>query len=229
MSGGNMMSGDRLTELDQYKLDILKKITPSFGQASTPVDLFDEDIPTAFSIKIKKPFAEWTVAAFFNPSLKDAVRKTFPVQRLWLSADKKYLAFDFWNQQFVGEVTNEIDITIPPGGVKLLALHEFSGIPQLLSTDRHVLQGAVEIEDLRWNKDTTILTGLAVGPPGTSHKVYVYIPEAHDWTWGGYVLFQDYTSYTLKLVHKNVVQIHVRFGDDGRVQWNINVDKFFKQ
>jgi hypothetical protein len=74
MSGGNMISGDRLTQLDTYKLDILKKITPSFGEAATPVDLFDDAMQSVFALKVKKPFADaiatgWTIVGFFNASL----------------------------------------------------------------------------------------------------------------------------------------------------------------
>ena len=45
LSGGNMISGDRLVDLSPSKLEILKKITPSFGEAAVPVDLFDTDMP----------------------------------------------------------------------------------------------------------------------------------------------------------------------------------------
>ncbi len=100
LSGGNMISGDRLIELDPYKLEILKKITPSFGEAATPVDLFDGEMQSVFALKIKKPFGEWTIAAFFNSSLTETVDKKFSLKRLWLEPGKTYLAFDFWKHQF---------------------------------------------------------------------------------------------------------------------------------
>ncbi|MEX2124870.1 MAG: hypothetical protein WD795_13325 [Woeseia sp.] len=98
--GGNMMSGDRLVQLDPYKLDILRKITPSYGEAATPIDLFDTDIQTCFAMKVERPFDEWTVAAFFNPDLAEPIEKTFSLKRLGLDRTKTYLAYDFWRQQF---------------------------------------------------------------------------------------------------------------------------------
>ena len=80
MSGGNMMSGDRLTHLEPYKIEVLKKITPAFGQAAVPVDLFDTDMPSVFALRIKKPFGEWTVAAFFNADLTSADREALPAE-----------------------------------------------------------------------------------------------------------------------------------------------------
>src|SRR5262249_48697346 len=130
LSGGNMISGDRLIQLDAYKLEILKKMSPSFGEAATPVDLFDGEMQSVFALKVKRQFGEWTIAGFFNSSLTGTVEKNFPLQRLWLDQNKIYVAFDFWKQQFFGEVKNELKVTIQPGSVCLLALHEKTGTPQ---------------------------------------------------------------------------------------------------
>ena len=233
LSGGNMISGDRLTQLDTYKLEILKKITPSFGEAATPVDLFDGEMQSVFALKIKKEFGDliaigWTIIGFFNSSLTETVEKKFSLKRLWLEPDKTYLAFDFWKQQFIGEVSGELKVTIQPGSVTLLTLHEKSGKPQFISTDRHVLQGAVEIEDVKWNENTKIFSATSKGPLNTSHNVSVYIPEPHSWTWDGSGLYHDYNSYSLKLADKNIVQVHVSFEESEKLHWEINCNEFFK-
>jgi len=227
MSGGNMFSGDRLTQLDDYKLEILKKIIPAVGQGAVPVDLFDGPTQSVFITKIKKPFAEWTIAAFFNASLIESVEKKFPLNRLWLKSDKTYLVFDFWKQQFIGEITSEINVTVQPGSVTLLALHEKSGEAQFISTDRHVMQGAIEIENLNWNAETKTFSGISLGPLGSSHNVSVYFPGEHPWTWGSSsVLFRDYDSYSIKLVDNNIIRVHARFEKSDRVEWQIKTDEF---
>ena len=233
LSGGNMISGDRLTQLDQYKLDILKKITPSFGEAATPIDLFDDEMQSVFALNIKKPFVQpiasgWTVVGFFNPGLAQAIEKKFSLQRLWLEPGKTYLAFDFWKQQFIGELTGEIKVTVQPGSVVLLTLHEKSGKPQFISTDRHVLQGALEIENINWNENLKTISGTSVGPLNTSHNVFIYVPQAHPWTWSGSGLLQDHDSYSLKLVDNNIIRVHVRFEKSDHVPWEIKPDEFLK-
>jgi len=226
LSGGNMISGDRLPQLDEYKLEILRKITPSSGEAATPVDLFDGDMASTYAVKVKRPFGDWSVVGVFNSDRTETLEKSFPLARLWLDPKKTYLAFDFWRQKFLGEVTGDLKAWVAPGSVTLLALHERMNRPQSLSTDRHVLQGAVEIEDVDWDGNT--LTGVSTGPPGTAHNVSVYVPGEHPWTWGGYVLFRDYGSYALKLVENNIVQVHVRFDRAGRSTWKIRPEEFFK-
>jgi alpha-galactosidase len=224
LSGGNMISGDRLGDLDPVKLEILKKVTPSYGAAAVPVDLFDTDIPTTFVLHVARPFASWSVVAFFNPELDVAVERRFSLNRLGLGLGKVYLAFDFWKQRLIGKVADEICVRIEPGSVTLLALHAATGAPQLLSTSRHVTQGALELEDLQWNGTERTLSGISTGPPHSAHDVFVYVPGDHPWTWEKPVRLRDSPQYSLKLVDSNVVRVHVRFEGESRVPWRIDVD-----
>ena len=223
LSGGNMISGDRLIDLDPAKLEILKKITPSYGDAAVPVDLFDADIPTAFVWHVVRPFAAWSVVAFFNPALDATVERRFAFRRLGLDPAKVYLAFDFWKQRFVGEVTHELGVTVEPGSVTLLALHAATGTPQVLSTSRHVTQGAIELEDAQWNEAERTLSGISIGPPQSAHDVFVYVPGAHPWTWERPARLRDYAGYSVKLVDANIVRVHVRFANESRVAWKIDL------
>jgi hypothetical protein len=226
LSGGNMISGDRLVDLDPVKLEILEKVMPSYGEAAVPVDLFDADVPTTFVLQVERPFAAWSVVAFFNPDLDGAVKRRFPLSRLGLDCAQTYLAFDFWKQRLVGEVTNELGVTVAPGSVTLLALHAATGAPQVLSTSRHVTQGAIEIEDVRWNEIERTLSGISTGPAHSAHDVFVYVPGDHPWTWEKPARFRDYAGYSLKLVDSNIVRVSVRFENETRVPWKIDVDEF---
>jgi hypothetical protein len=38
---------------------------------------------------------------------------------------------------------------------------------------------------------------------------------------------RDYAGYSLRLVDANVVRVHVRFENEGRVAWKIGVDELF--
>ena len=104
LSGGNLISGDRLTDLDNSRLEILKKVLPSFGEAATPADLFESDRPSVFSLKVKKPFGEWTVLGVFNAG-NDIISKTISLKQLQLDPEKKYVVYDFWMERLVGEVS----------------------------------------------------------------------------------------------------------------------------
>ena len=228
LSGGNIISGDRLSDLDPNRLDILKKILPSFGEAAKPVDLFDTDKHSVFAVKIKKSFGEWTVVGFFNSSETEKINKTFPLDRLWLDPQKTYLGYDFWMEKYFGKIENTINVDILPSSVTLLSLHEKTGNPQVLSTDRHILQGAHELDNVKWNPDTNILSGVSLGSINTSHNIAVYSPAEQFWEQGGRALYHDFENYTLKLIDDHIIRVHVKFNNSEKVQWNINFNESFK-
>ena len=228
LTGGNLLSGDRLPDLDSSRLEILKKILPSFGEAARPVDLFDTDRHSVFALRIRKSFGEWTVVGIFNSNESETLERVLPLDRLWLDTKKTYLAFDFWKEQFGGDVKNELHVQIPPASVVLLALHEKRDCPQVISTDRHVLQGALELESVRWDADIQTMTGVSLGPVNTEHNVAVYIPESRPWVQGGSFLFHDFPGYTLKMMDDHILRVHVRFDHDERVVWKIRFKEFFE-
>ena len=107
LTGGNLMSGDRLPDLDPARLEILKKIFPSYGEAARPVDLFDTDRHSIFALKIQKPFGEWTIAGLFNASETEPLERIVSLSRLWLDPNKTYLVYDFWKDRLHGEITGD--------------------------------------------------------------------------------------------------------------------------
>ena len=91
------------------------------------------------------------MVGFFNPDLNEKVVKEISGATLWLDPDKTYLCYDFWKEQFLGEVLKDFRVNVDPGSVTLLSFHEKKDVPQFISTTRHVMQGAVEIEDIRFD------------------------------------------------------------------------------
>src|SRR5262249_15877186 len=133
-----------------------------------------------------------------------------------------------WRQQLVGSVRSELQVTVQPGSVTLLALHEDSERPLVIGTDRHLLMGALELEGVQWDAARKIISGVSRGPIGSSHTVSIFVPGQHPWTWGGYVLYRDYGDYSAKLMQENVVQLQVRFEKTESVEWAFDVGQFFQ-
>ena len=228
LSGGNIISGDRLTELDNSRLEILRKIYPSFGEAAKPVDLFDSDRPSVFSLQIKKPFGEWTIVGLFNAGRTEIIDKTIPLSRLWLNPEKTYVVFDFWKERLIGEMTRNLDVRVLPESVTLLSIHEKKDMPQVISTDRHVLQGAVEITDIHWDENTKMLNGISSGSANTAYNVFVYMPEGVSWRQDSRSLYKDFDYYSIKPVEDQLLKVHLRFGEEKSIKWVIAFGEILK-
>jgi hypothetical protein len=221
LSGGNTIAGDRLATLDNTKLEILKKVFPSAGLPVLPIDLLDSDPQTAFVAAVRKSFDEWTVAGFFNPDLEHFTTRRYPLQRLNLEAGKTYLCYDFWEEYLIGEIRDTLEASIHPGGVRLLSLHEKRNLPQVVSTNRHIMQGAVELENAAFDTAGEILHGTSTGPVNSTHSVMIYIPESYDWSPVTGKLFDDFGSYSVKKVDHNMLRIDLRFSESERIEWKV--------
>jgi len=223
LTGGNVISGDRLTELDEVRLEILRKAFPASGEAARPADLLDSDRPTVFSLKLSRPWGDWVVVGIFNPDLETSSERVVSLKRLGLDPGVAWLAYDFWQESFLGEVRGELRVTVPPGGVVLLSVRQQRGIPQVLSTDRHILQGAVELENVAWDPEARALCGVSLGPAGSAHHLAIYLPEARPWRQGGHVLFRDFPGYTMRVVDDHLLRMRVRFDQADRVAWRVGL------
>ncbi|MFN8209093.1 MAG: glycoside hydrolase family 36 protein [Bacteroidales bacterium] len=225
LSGGNTMSGDRLVDLEISKLELLKKAFPSSGISARPVNLLERDPQTVFAVPCKKGDMQWTVAGFFNPDTAHSTTYEYSLDRLWLDPSKHYLVFDFWKEQFAGEISGKIQTRVDPGGVNLLAIHEKTGFPQVLSSTRHVLQGLIENEGIQYDSLTNTLTGRYLGPKGSRNRLYIYLPEGYYWDAAPGKLFRDEGLYTIKYAERNILRLDFRFEGVEEIGWKVELKK----
>ncbi|HWQ93386.1 MAG TPA: hypothetical protein VN673_17075, partial [Clostridia bacterium] len=221
LAGGNMIAGDRLTDLDPVRLGILKKCFPSFGEAARPLDLFATDRPEVFLLRVKKPFGEWLVLGIFNGEPAVRKRKRVSREQLGFKPEKSYIAYDFWGEKFFGDVSNGIDVELAPASVLLLGIHERLNRPQLLATDRHISQGGIELESVTWDPANSELRGVSLGAPGTDHHLFIHLPEKHPWSQTSKFFFHDFPGYTLKIMDEQILRVRVRFDTGKRVEWRV--------
>lgn len=225
LSGGNVMSGDRLLNLDPTRMEILKKIFPATIEAARPVDLCENDPQTIFAGKITRDFGQWDVVAFFNPDLKQSLTRKLPLHRLWLDDTKTYLAFDFWNETFAGEITQNIEVTVNPGNVALFALREKTAYPQIIGTNRHVKQGAVELVTARFDTATQVFSATSVSPAGSAHSIFIYQPTGYSWLPRDSKIFEYHPNYTIRTGAGNLIRVDVQFAEKDTVLWVVEFTK----
>lgn len=173
LSGGTVISGDRLTELDNARLDILRKVLPAYGEAARPLDLFEKATPEIFALKVRDGW----LLGYFNWDDHAQVTREFDLARLGTDPYRTYLLYEFWSQRLVGEASRTFRLELAPGSVALIAVREKLAVPQVLGTDRHYTQGAVELENVRWDAAARTLSGTALGGRGTAWNMIVHEPS----------------------------------------------------
>lgn len=98
------------------------------------------------------------------------------LEAIALNPEKAYIAFDFWAQKYLGEITGAFDAPeLELGCCQAVAFYEKPNVPTVIASSRHVSMDAVSI--LRHEANDNALNLCFSGIPGTTESYFVYLPE----------------------------------------------------
>jgi hypothetical protein len=103
----------------------------------------------------------------------------------------------------------------------LLSVHPVNGIPSVVSTDRHVTQGAVELKTVDWDASSSILSGTSLGAAGTAQNISIYVPTEYQWDSDLPEYFHESGQYSLKQMTSRILRVRVRFDQGSETSWQV--------
>lgn len=94
---------------------------------------------------------------------------------LGLNPDKKYYVYDFWNNHLVGILDGKDRLSLPLEAEQALvyAVHEVENHPQFISTNRHIMQGLMELDHVQWNNERKEFSGKANVVSGETMEIVI--------------------------------------------------------
>ena len=145
------------------------RIYPAYREpfSARPLDAFTGVAdPQVYDLELT---ANWHQVALFNTStMAGQVEVALSGDRvtagaIGLDAAASYYVYDFWSDAFVGKFpgTARIGKNLAPSHCAMLSIRKVQPNPQVLSTDRHVLQGWVDLADVKWASASKKLSGVA--------------------------------------------------------------------
>ncbi len=92
-----------------------------------------------------------------------------------MNPDKKYYIYDFWNNHLVGILSGKDQLSFPLEGQQALvySVHEVEEHPQFISTNRHIMQGLMELSKVRWNNARKEYSGNANVVAGETMEIVI--------------------------------------------------------
>lgn len=163
---GRFLMANSFDRLSPEMIHDLSRIFPYPDSwiSARPVDAFLSKYPEIFVFKVQDG---WYQLVVYNPDDQNAKVKTIRFGSpgyfgaIDLKPDKKYYAYEFWDNKLAGEFfgSDSLKFDLRPGEAKMLSIREKTDYPQLLSTDRHIMQGLIETRDMHWDPATLQLTG----------------------------------------------------------------------
>jgi len=170
-----MTFGDDFKALSEDRVDLIKKCLPV-------MDIHPMDINTALrdrgqmimNLAIETSFESYNVVNVFNTNGEDAQRRVNIESDLHLE-EGRYHIFDYMNEKYTGCVSDFFEVNEVPYESRIFCVRKNLGIPQIVSTSRHVSQGGVEIKEL--SQDELRIKFKAELIEEDIYKVFVYVPD----------------------------------------------------
>ena len=152
LSGVALMGTDRLEDLSDDRVDLMRRIYPAVD--IRPMDLFQvKDNKRIMDLKVNHLGRRYDVAGVFNydQDRRDTVHVKW--EDLGLDSGKSVHVFDFWNKDYLGCWEGGIVADVDPTSCRVLTLMPDSGNIELVSTSRHITQGWVDLVKLEQSEN----------------------------------------------------------------------------
>ena len=174
LAGGHLMISDKPGDYTPEHVNIMRRVSPTVF--SRPINVTQEaPDPEFFTLHNRKFGESWTVVS--HQAWKVTPAKSVSLSQLGL-VKGKYLAFDFWQQKYLGEVDSRLNLgSLKEGHCQVISLRPVQNHPQILGTERHISQGAFDLEAVKWDKNS--LTGTYRVAMGQRWSLSVFVPKGY--------------------------------------------------
>ena len=166
VTASRLLLGQSFARTSSKNIFKLSRIFPyhQSPQSARPVDAFSSDYPRVYDFKVDD---KWHQLTYFNEdnentkTISTNLSDTPGFGGLGLDKNSTYYVYDFWNNQLVGEFKGDAILSqnLRKGEARMMSVRHKENHPQILSTDRHLMQGYIELSDVSW--DDNKLTGKA--------------------------------------------------------------------
>lgn len=148
LTGGLVIDSDNLPSMRRGRLEYLRRVLPPYSHTAIPLDLFEHERPRLLVLPVETSWGSWMIVALLNWDAHSCVTR-LRLSRLGLPSGA-YHVYNYWRRRYLGVLRDEIVINPHrPHETVLLLVKPVSDRPQLLSSTFHVVQGAVEVKDVR--------------------------------------------------------------------------------
>ncbi len=186
LTGGVICIGDSIAKLDGARLDMIRRIIPPVQRSARPLDLFERNFPELWNLTIERDFESWNVVGVFHWGENDQWGQAIPDRRrghrvnfadLGLLSDTDYVVHEFWTDTHVGVKRGGFDVELEPHSCRVFAVRRARDVPQIVGMNRHITQGDVEVESVRWDAPSKTLTCTQKAVGGWPYVVTLRVPN----------------------------------------------------
>jgi hypothetical protein len=149
LSGQALLTSDRLQDLPAARVKMLRQVYPAVD--IRPLDLYRSEnlLKPVMDLKVDHLGRQYDVVGVFNQGTEKAYTRLLSWKELGLDPRTAYHVYDFWGGTYLGAWEDGVVVEVAPADVKVLTLVPAKkDRPVLISTDRHMTQGWVDLRAL---------------------------------------------------------------------------------
>jgi hypothetical protein len=188
VASGRFLLGDSFSQLSADHLHDMSRTFPyhTTPQSARPIDAFDKGVkyPRIYDFEVNP---SWHQLSLYNyeedTNISQSSKNDFTVWigkslnegGLGLDSLRQYYAYDFWNNCLAGIINGNEPFrqTLRPGETRMISLHAKEVFPQFISTNRHIMQGYIDLKDVRWDAVHKTLSGTASVIGGEAYIIFI--------------------------------------------------------
>ncbi len=183
LASGLVLISDDLNKVPAERIGWFQRLLPPTGIAALPADLMEKKTPEIF-FKYLNPakFADGVLVSITNFEKKT---KTISLDLgpFGLDPSQNYHVYEFWSEEYLGRKGGKEIISfenIPPHDHRYLIIKPLTlGIPQIVSTNFHIDQGSLEIQNFTFDKEAKTIKFQVRLPGEHMGRLILYIPEEY--------------------------------------------------
>jgi len=149
LTGQSLMANDRLPDLPPSRVAMLKKVFPATDIRALELYRPENTRKSLVDLKVSHLGRNYDVVGVFNLSEEAQLGRHLRWGDLGLDPAQRYHVYEFWSGVYLGAWRGGVFLDIPATDVAVLTLVPASEEPALVSTDRHITQGWVDLKELR--------------------------------------------------------------------------------
>jgi hypothetical protein len=181
LTGQAVLTSDRLMDLSAERVELLRRVYPAVD--IVPMDLFKaERNKRIWDLKVSHLGRNYDVVGVFN---FDEMRPA-PIYVSWkdlgLPQDQPVHVFDFWNQEYLGAWEQGMTVDLSPASSRVLTLLPQEDQPQLISTNRHLTQGWVDLVAQAYDPNTGTYRGRSKVIKNDIYELRFVFPRGKNFT-----------------------------------------------
>lgn len=174
---------DLASSFSLFTLEItrdISRIYPHYPEAKSarPLDAFTGVVdPQVYDLELTP---DWHQITFYNTGkesteISTAISGERVGNAIDLDPKGEYHAYEFWTDSYLGKLsgTGQLSRTLEPNHCAMISLRKAQSNPQVISTDRHLLQGWVDLENVTWDAAAKTLKGTAKVIGGDPFKITI--------------------------------------------------------